>query len=113
MTGAPEREPVRVVLTTAGSAEEAERIATAVVEERLAACANVLPGVTSIYRWEGSVQRDAETLVVLKTTADSVEALTRRIAQIHPYDVPEVIALPVREGHGPYLDWVAAEVGSR
>jgi periplasmic divalent cation tolerance protein len=103
---------VMVALTTAPSAEVAERIGRSLVEERLAACANVLPGITSIFRWKGSIEREGEVLVILKTTAGEVEALERRVAELHPYEVPEVIALPVEAGHAPYLDWVRAEVGA-
>lgn len=102
---------VVAVLTTTPDQEVAERIGGAVVEERLAACANVLPGVISIFRWGGEVRREKEVLVLLKTTVAGVEALCGRIVELHPYDVPEVLALPVRAGHEPYLDWVRAEVG--
>jgi periplasmic divalent cation tolerance protein len=80
------------------------------VEEGLAACANILPGITSVYRWEGSLQRDSETLVVLKTTAARSDALRDRVVDLHPYDVPEVLVLPVVGGHAPYLRWVEEQV---
>lgn len=98
-----------VVLVTAPSAERAAEIARAVVEERLAACGNVVPGLRSIYRWEGKIQDDAEALLVLKTTRARFEALRDRIVALHPYDVPEVIALSVEAGSAPYLAWIAAE----
>jgi periplasmic divalent cation tolerance protein len=101
---------VRVVLTTAPSIEVAERIAGALVEERLAACATVVPGVVSIYRWEGALRREGEVLVVLKTTGEGVESLRSRVVELHPYDVPEVLALGVQAGHEPYLAWVRDEV---
>ncbi len=104
---------VRVVLTTAPTLEAAEQMAIAAVEERLAACANVVPGVTSIYRWQGEVRREGEVLVVFKTTADGVERLQARLVELHPYDVPVVVALDVEDGHEPYLAWVDAEVESR
>ena len=100
---------VMVALTTAPSAEVAERIGRSLVEERLAACANVVPGITSIFRWKGAVERESEALVILKTTAADVEALERRVVELHPYEVPEVIAWPIEAGHGPYLEWVRAE----
>ncbi len=103
--------PVMAVLTTAPDLEVAERLGRTLVEERLAACANVLGGVTSIYRWKGEVEREAEVLVILKTTAERVEALQERVGELHPYDVPEVIALSIKAGHEPYLDWVRTEVG--
>ena len=101
---------VLTVFMTAPDSDEAERIASTLVEERLAACANVVRDVVSVYRWEGELQRDAEVLVILKTTADGVEALKSRAMALHPYDVPEFLALPVVEGHEPYLRWVRGEV---
>ena len=98
-----------VVLVTAPAADEAARIARALVEERLAACGNVVPGLRSIYRWQGAVQEDAEALLVLKTTRDRFEALRARVVALHPYEVPEVIALPVEAGSAPYLAWIASE----
>lgn len=97
-----------VVLVTTTSPEQAAGIARAVVEERLAACGNVLPQLSSIYRWEGAVREDAETLLLLKTTRDRFEALRARVVSLHPYEVPEVIAVPVALGHAAYLDWVEA-----
>lgn len=96
----------RVVLMTTPDRETAERLATMLVEERVAACANILPGVTSVYRWEGAVERDEEILVVLKTPVGRIDMLVDRAVELHPYDVPEVLALPVTEGHGPYVQWV-------
>ncbi len=98
-----------VVLVTAPTAERAAEIARAAVDERLAACGNVVPGVRSVYRWEGKVQEDEEVLLLLKTTRDRLEALRERILALHPYDVPEVIALPVEAGSAPYLAWIRAE----
>ncbi len=98
-----------VVLVTAPTPERAAEIARAVVEERLAACGNVVPGVRSIYRWEGKVQDDPEALLVLKTTRARFESLRARVLALHPYEVPEVIALPVEAGSAPYLDWIAEE----
>jgi periplasmic divalent cation tolerance protein len=102
---------VVAVLSTAPSVDVAERIAHALVEERLAACVNVLEGVTSIYRWKGEVEKEREVLMVLKTTAESVEDLCLRLVELHPYEVPELLALDVATGHVPYLDWVRSEVG--
>ena len=100
------------VVTTVPDVLVSERLATTLVEERLAACANIVPSVTSIYRWEGSVQRDDEVLVVFKTTEDRVAALRDRIVELHPYDVPEVLALRVLDGSEEYLQWVRDEVGA-
>lgn len=99
-----------LVIVTAPSQDVAENVVTAVVEERLAACGNIVPGVTSIYRWEGAVQREAEVLIVLKTTRAVLAALMRRVEELHPYDVPEVLALPVATGLDAYAVWVAANV---
>lgn len=98
-----------VVLVTAPAADDAARIARTLVEERLAACGNVVPGLRSIYRWQGAVQEDVEALLVLKTTRDRFEALRARVVALHPYEVPEVIALPVEAGSAPYLAWIASE----
>lgn len=101
-----------VVLVTTTSPDQAAAIARAVVEERLAACGNVLPQLRSIYRWEGAVREDAETLLLLKTTRGRFEALRARVVALHPYEVPEVIAVPVARGHAAYLDWVKASTRS-
>jgi periplasmic divalent cation tolerance protein len=98
-----------VVFVTVGKAEEAERIAEAVVAEKLAACANLLPGVRSIYRWKGQICRDAETMMVLKTRRGNFERLRARVRELHSYEVPEIIAVPIVEGHGPYMDWLRDE----
>jgi periplasmic divalent cation tolerance protein len=98
------------VLSTVGTSEDAERIARELVERGLAACVNVVSGVTSFYRWEGRVARDQETLLVIKTRADGFEPLRQALVALHPYDVPEVIALPIERGHPPYLEWLATSV---
>ena len=105
------RSSVVTVLTTTPSAEVADRIGTALVEEGLAACANLVPGVKSVFRWKGELSREDEVLVLLKTTAERLGDLRRRLVELHPYELPEVLALDVRDGHPPYLDWVRAEVG--
>ena len=96
-----------VVLVTAPSQEVAEQITTAIVAERLAACGTIVPGVTSIYRWQDAIQRDAEVLIVFKTIRSSVHRLAARVQELHPYELPEVIALPVMAGSMEYLTWVA------
>jgi periplasmic divalent cation tolerance protein len=108
----PLESPLMVVLTTAPSAEVADRIGTTLVEERLAACANLVPGVTSVFRWGGEPHHESEVLVVLKTTAACLGTLRRRLVELHPYELPEMLALEVRGGHAPYLEWVRAEVGT-
>lgn len=99
-----------VVLSTCPDRERALAIARALVEEGLAACVNVVDGVRSIYRWQGAVHDDAEVLCVAKTTAGRFEALKARLVALHPYEVPEVIALPVSAGHAPYLEWLSGAV---
>lgn len=99
-----------MVFSTFPDAETAARIARALVDEHLAACVNVVPTVRSIYRWQGAVCDEAETLAVIKTTAERYPALAARIAELHPYQVPEVIALPLADGHPPYLAWLAEQV---
>lgn len=98
-----------VVLVTTPTAEKAAEIARAVVGERLAACGNVVPGLRSIYRWQGQVQDDAEVLLLLKTTRARFEALRDRVLALHPYEVPEVIAVGVEAGSAAYLAWIARE----
>jgi periplasmic divalent cation tolerance protein len=99
----------RVVLMTAPDRATAESLAESVVRERLAACASLVPGLTSVFWWEGRLQRAEEVLLLLKTQADRVPALIARAAELHPYDVPEVLALSVEAGFAPYLEWVRAE----
>jgi periplasmic divalent cation tolerance protein len=105
----PDTTEAIVVLVTTPTPERAAEIARALVEERLAACGNVLPAIRSIYRWEGRVQDDQEALLVLKSTRDRFEALRDRVLALHPYQVPEVIALPVEAGSAAYLAWIAGE----
>jgi len=95
-----------VALSTVATAEDAERIARALVERRLAACVNVVPGLVSLYRWKGQVQRDEEQLLVIKTRSERLEALRAALVSLHPYDLPELVALPVVGGHAPYLAWL-------
>lgn len=100
-----------VVLCTVGKAEDAEWIAREVVERRLAACVNVLPAVTSIYRWRGEVEKNEEILLVIKTRSERFEALRDAIVSMHSSEVPEVIALGIDAGHPPYLAWLDDAVG--
>jgi periplasmic divalent cation tolerance protein len=99
-----------LVYVTAATLEDAKSIGAAIVGERLAACANVIPGMTSIYRWEGEVRQDSEAVLILKTTEDRLDALTTRVRTLHPYDLPCVVALPIRGGNPAFLDWIAGEV---
>lgn len=102
---------VLVVLCTFPPGDAAPGAAEALVRERLAACVNLVPAITSVYRWQGQVQRDQEQLAIIKTTADRFPALERRLVELHPYDTPEVLALPIDGGHLPYLDWVRDSTG--
>jgi len=95
-----------VVLVTAPSADEAARIARTLVEEKLAACGNVVPGVRSIYRWQGKVCDEQEALLVLKLPAKRFPELRDRVVALHPYEVPEVIALRIEDGSEKYVDWI-------
>lgn len=99
-----------VVLVTASSPEEAARVARALVDEQLAACVNIVPGLRSIYRWQGGVEDAEEVLLIIKTGRHLLAALTERVHALHSYTVPEVVALPIIGGAAPYLEWLAAEV---
>lgn len=100
---------VCTVLMTAPDRETALRVVRTLVEEHLAACANVIPGLRSVYWWDGEVEEADEVLALLKTREDRVAALMERAVALHPYDVPEVLVADVREGFGPYLEWVMRE----
>ncbi len=98
------------MLSTFPSTGVASGIARTLVDERLAACVNVVPAVRSIYRWQGAVHAETEVLAIIKTTAERVAAMRARLVELHPYDVPEVIELPVAGGHAAYLAWITGEV---
>jgi periplasmic divalent cation tolerance protein len=95
-----------VVLVTCGSEEEALKIGRALVEERLAACANLVSPVRSIYRWEGKICDEREWLLILKTRQERFKQLEEKVKSLHSYSVPEIISIPILEGSSPYLDWV-------
>ena len=101
--------PHRVVLMTAGSPEEAERLARALVGERLVACVNIVGPIRSIYHWQGKVEDSTEQLLIAKTLAGLVPRLAERVKVLHSYEVPEVLAIPVTYGWPPYLAWVESE----
>jgi periplasmic divalent cation tolerance protein len=100
-----------IVLCTCGSSKEAEIIAQSLVEGRVAACVNILPGLRSIYRWKGAVEDAQEWLLVIKTTRELFERLRSEIRMLHSYEVPEIVALPVVDGLDAYLNWIAESVG--
>ncbi|HVR72665.1 MAG TPA: divalent-cation tolerance protein CutA [Vicinamibacteria bacterium] len=95
-----------VVLSTVARAEDAERIGRELVERGLAACVNVVPGLVSLYRWKGTVEREEERLLLIKTRGETFPALRDALVALHPYEVPEVLALPIADGHAPYLAWL-------
>ncbi|MHC4605772.1 MAG: divalent-cation tolerance protein CutA [Planctomycetota bacterium] len=101
---------VTVTFVMCGSKEEGEKIARALVEEKLAACVNIVPGVTSVYFWEGKLNVDPEHLLVVKSTRAKCGDLVRRVRELHSYDVPEVITMPVSAGSPDYLKWVENSV---
>ena len=101
-----------VVLTTLASADEARAFVRALVDARLVACGTLLPAATSIYRWEGAITEESEVVVLLKTDATRWDALAAAVQQRHPYQVPELLALPVSRGLPKYLSWLAAEVAA-
>jgi periplasmic divalent cation tolerance protein len=95
-----------IVFVTCGSLDEAEQLAETLVRERLAACVNVASPVTSIYRWQGALQRDQEWLLIIKSAAAVFASLEARVRELHSYDTPEVIAVPIVAGSAAYLDWL-------
>ena len=98
----------RLAITTAGSREEAERIARTLVEERLAACVNILDNLRSVYRWQGAVESADELLLLMKTDQQHIESLRDRLTQLHSYELPEFLVLDIDDGNAAYLDWIAA-----
>lgn len=99
-------EQALAVLCTCPDAAKAREIADALVAENLAACVNIAPGLTSVYRWRGNIHADDEVLLIIKTRAGRMQAVEERIRALHPYELPEVIALPVTGGSALYLDWI-------
>ncbi len=106
-------EEFRIVFITTPDEETSLKIARALVEERLAACANILPGVRSIYRWKGEICDSAEQLLIVKTSAFLVPPLVERVKELHGYEVPETVALPLVAGNGDYLAWMNEQVRKR
>ena len=99
-----------LVLTTVGADADGVALARTLVDERLAACVNVLPAMTSVYRWKGQVEQDREQQLVMKTTAARVPALEARLRALHPYELPEFLVIPAGAGSVAYLAWVAESV---
>jgi len=98
-----------LVLTNLPDRESAEKLADALIEARVAACVNILAPCRSVYRWKGAVQHDDEHPVLIKTSAERYAALEQAIRALHPYELPEIVAVPIERGLSAYLDWVAAE----
>ena len=101
---------INLIYITTKNKAEAERIGRILVEERLAACVNIIDGMNSIYRWEGKLMQDTETVLIAKTVQDKVSVLTERVKALHSYDCPCVVALPIHDGNESFLNWVAGEV---
>jgi periplasmic divalent cation tolerance protein len=99
-----------IVLSTAASPEEAARISRDLVERRLAACVSRLPGLTSVYRWQGAIEEASEVLLIIKTSAENLPALEAALHEMHSYEVPEFLVLSIESGSQPYLDWLLASV---
>lgn len=95
-----------VVYITAPNGEEAARIARSLVEEKLAGCVNIVPGIRSIYSWQGKIEDEAEVLMIVKTRIKLFSRLQERVKELHSYTVPEIIALPIVEGSQEYIDWL-------
>ena len=101
----------RIILSTIDTATEAERIARDLVDNRLASCVNISPGLQSVYRWQGEIHSDKELLLIIKTSSDKTDMAIKRIVELHPYDLPEAVVLPIESGHAAYLDWILNETG--
>jgi periplasmic divalent cation tolerance protein len=97
----------RIILTTAGSQEEARKIAHVLVERRLAACVNIVPKIESVYRWQGKVETTPEWLLLIKTQAELYDRIRDAVKELHSYDLPECVMLEVTAGNDEYLDWIA------
>ena len=102
-----------VVLSTCGSAEEAARIARALVEKKLAACVNVMPAIRSVYRWKDAIEDEQESLLVIKSSRALFDQLRAEIERLHSYEVPEVIAVPIVDGSEGYLEWLDRELAAK
>jgi periplasmic divalent cation tolerance protein len=102
-----------LVLSNCGSEEEARRVARALVEARVAACVNIVPGIQSVYHWQGAIQEDSEWMLVIKSTRPMFESLAAELRKSHSYQVPEVLAIPLIAGDQNYLDWMDREISGK
>jgi periplasmic divalent cation tolerance protein len=103
----------RIVLTTAGSAEEGRKVARLLVERHLAACVNIVPRIESIYRWQGAVEQGEEVLLMIKTTRSRFSEVREAIQQNHSYDMPECVSVPIDDGSDKYLNWISESVSAQ
>jgi periplasmic divalent cation tolerance protein len=102
--------PQRVVLVTCPDRDSAEAVAGHLVAEGLAACVNIVPGISSVYQWQGKIEQDDELLLIIKTHVQRLAALTKAVQAVHPYELPEVVAVPITEGLDGYLNWIDESV---
>ena len=100
---------VAIIYSTFGSVEEGKKIAHIIVEEKLVACINILPSVESIYRWHGNIEEDNECVLIAKTTDKNINKTIQRIKELHSYEVPDIVAIPITHGYGKYLKWIEDE----
>lgn len=102
----------RLLYVTAGTKDEALTIADALIEEYLVACANIIDGVMSVYRWEGKVQHDQEAVLIAKTATFRLDAAIRRVRELHSYDCPCIVAIPIEDGNPAFLEWISRNISS-
>ncbi len=102
--------PLQLVLCTVPDRDSAERIAETLVAEQLAACINIIPGISSVYRWKGKLEKDEELLLFIKTSQGAYHALEQRIRALHPYELPEIIAVPIQTGQEDYTRWIESNI---
>lgn len=98
--------PPQLILSTCPNQEIADIIATTLVDEQLAACVNIVPGIQSVYRWQGKTEKESELLLLIKARADALDKIKTRIVELHPYELPEIIAVPIGDGLKQYLEWI-------
>ncbi|MCI0444877.1 divalent-cation tolerance protein CutA [bacterium] len=101
-----------IILSTTGSEDEASKIAEHLVSNRLAACVNIIPSITSVYRWKGEMNTDREILMIIKTDASRFEEIKSAVRNLHSYETPELIAIPIQQGLQQYLDWITESVSA-
>lgn len=105
--------PHRLIITTCPNMDVARTLADALVTERLAACVNILPAGLSVYEWKGRVERESEYLLLIKSRSDRLSQLEQRVCELHPYELPELIAVPIKEGLSSYLSWIDSQLDKK